>query len=519
MSASPSLQSAPFADDFVDVTELNASVSGHVLARIDAVRSAVRRGERVGTSAAVVLGPAGGGKTHLVGRIRQSAGAQATLVLLRPYFGVGLSLRDVLATTIDHLCRRPKGGTLSQLAVIVSYWLAPEEGALFPTTAALETHALAPEARAVRIETAVARVLEHVPELAPVAHLVRALLAVGSLDGSARWAELAWLSGREPRMATDETAEQGSPLPEGDVLHLLPIGATLAAPVAPVLLVLDQLENLALEGEERVLAYGNLVSELVDSVPCLSIVQLALTSEWIQFIEPRLSLAQRSRIANEKLVLELPSEKQQRGLLLRAWQDRMQSPASGPGRKRRLGHPLTEDQVRELLTAPGVTPRLLATAFGRALAGKTLRRRASRRITPEPCGTRGHRRSRTRSGSGGAGREGGSEPSDRSRRARRGGRRSAVPRSTARSRDAERARTDHDARPRPRLRARHPLRDLVAPLLRRRGPRTRRRARARDEGRRPARAALRFPLLLGEGRGAPLRVRADAECAMAVAPP
>ncbi|HVH40681.1 MAG TPA: hypothetical protein VM925_00005, partial [Labilithrix sp.] len=372
MAASLSLQATPFADEFVDVAELNAGVSSRVLSRIEAVREAARREERIASTAMTVLGPAGGGKTHLVGRVRQAAGAQATLVLVRPYFGVSLSLRDVLATTVDHLCRRPKGATLSQLDVVAAYWLAPQEGALFPTTTSLETHDLGPEARAAQVERAVVRVVERIPELAPVAHLVRALLGVGAREGAARWAELAWLSGREPRAAADGGAEPGAGvLGDGDVLHVLSILAILAAPIAPLVLVFDQLENLASEGEERVLGYGNLVSELVDSVSCLSIVQLALTSEWLQFIEPHLSLSQRSRVASDKLSLELPSEKQ-RGLLLRAWQDRLSPPASRTGRRKRLGHPLSDEQVKQLLTAPGVTPRLLATAYARALAGRPI---------------------------------------------------------------------------------------------------------------------------------------------------
>lgn len=366
------LHTSQFVDDFIDVPELNASASDDLLGRIAAVRALAREHRRSPSNARAILGPAGGGKTHLVSRLRRAAGAQATLVLVRPYFGVSLSLRDILATTIDQLCRRPNGATVSQLDLVTAYWLAPEESAQFPTATALEVRTLSPDERARLVDDGVVRLVDRLPELAAVAHLVRAILGVPTLERAARWAELAWLSGREPRdsvqNASDSVPSAGI-LGDGDVLHVLSILSTLAAPVAPIVLVFDQLENLATEGTERVLAYGNVISELVDSVPCLTILQLALTSEFLQFIEPHLSLAQRSRVAGEKILLELPSEKERR-LLLRAWQDRLSPPTSQSTRRKRLGHPLSLDEVHQLLTAPGMTPRLLATAYARALAGK-----------------------------------------------------------------------------------------------------------------------------------------------------
>lgn len=364
------LHTSQFVDDFVDVTELNASASDDLLARLASVQSRAREQRQSPSSATAILGPAGGGKTHLIARVRRTAGPHATLVIVRPYFGVNLSLRDILATTIDQLCRRPNGATLSQLELVSAYWLAQEDGGLFPSATALETSGMAAEARADVVENAVGRVLERLPELAPVAHIVRALLGVFTLARAARWAELAWLSGREPRDSVQGASEAGI-LGDGDVLHVLTILSTLAAPIAPIALVFDQLENLATEGAERVLAYGNVISELVDSVPSLTIVQLALTTEFLQFIEPHLSLAQRSRVAGDKIVLDLPSEKERR-LLLRAWQDRLSPPTSQPGRKKRLGHPLSQEDVEHLLTAPGITPRLLASAYARALVGKSI---------------------------------------------------------------------------------------------------------------------------------------------------
>ena len=364
MTASlPLLHSSPFADDFLDVPELNEEASRRLLARLDAVRDASSRGERVPSAALSVLGPAGGGKTHLLARIRHVAGPRATPVLLRPYFGVSIGLRDVLAATIDQMCRPPKGAIISQLDLVVSYWLASERRSSFPAATAEETRELPSEASSKLVEHAVGRVLERVPELTPIAHLVRAVLGLGTLKGSELWSELAWLSGREPR-----TVVEGSALGEGDVLRLLSLVATLTAPVAPIALVFDQLENLATEGDERVLGYGNLIAELVDSVPALTIVQLALTGEWLEFIEPRLSLAQRTRVAHEKLVLSLPNEGERR-LLLRAWHARL-TPASPSKKKRAAKDPFAAEGVAELLTAPGMTPRMLFAAYARIVAGE-----------------------------------------------------------------------------------------------------------------------------------------------------
>lgn len=288
------------------------------------------------------------------------------------------------------------------------------------------------------------RVVEQIPEAAPVAHLVQALLGVPTLEHASRWAELAWLSGRESR-ASEEGVNAGV-LGDGDVLHVLAILATLAAPIAPIAIVFDQLENLASACAERVLGYGNVVSELVDSVPCLTIVQLALTSEWLQFIEPHLSLAQRLRVAGDKHVLALPSEKE-RKLLLRAWKDRL-SPPLPTAWKRRFGHPLSPEELEVLLTAPGTTPRLLATAYARAVAGKEI----FEAIEPtsaiaEPPGLVAGLQGGARQGRGGARGEGARKRARWRVRDRRRARRRALIRRPRRGADAHRARSPAHERP------------------------------------------------------------------------
>jgi len=369
MQADIPLQAATFTDDFVDIAALNSHVSSQLLSRLEDVRRAALGGECPPSRAFVVLGPSGGGKTHLFTRLWHQAGPRATFLLLRPYFGVSLTPRDVAAAVIDQLCRSARGANLPHLDLIVAHWLSSDEGGSadegsFPSAEVDRVRSMAPELREAHIERAIERIVEQLPELAPVAHLVRAFLGASALHGADRWAELAWLSGREPRSKVE-----GAPtLSEPDVMHMLRLVAALAAPVAPLALTFDQLENLAGEGDERVLAYGTLLSELVDSVPGLTILQLVLTGEWLEYIEPHLALPHKTRVASDKLLLEIPT-RDERQLLLRAWHERF-APRGKNGRPPRYPRPLSEAQLEPLLSAPGMTPRLLLATFSRALGGR-----------------------------------------------------------------------------------------------------------------------------------------------------
>lgn len=360
MTSELSLQTLAFADTFVDVAGLNAHVSVRLGARIEEVQARAKQGGRSSAKAFAILGAAGGGKTHIFARLRHDAGLHATLVLLRPFFGVSLAPRDVLATMVDQLCLPVRGGALTHLDILAAHWLG--ERANFPSAALEDLRSLPASERAARVDRAVGEILRAIPEAEPAAHLARALLSLGQLERSARWAELAWLSGREPRH------QDSGPLAEADVAHLMRIISVVAAPVAPLVLTFDQLENLAGDDDARVLGYGNLVAELVDTVPSLTIAQLALTSEWMQYIEPRLTLPQKTRVAGEVLLLDAP-DRAQRELLLRAWHAHLALPNARGGRKR-FPSPLTNEELESLLTAPGMTPRLLLAALSRAVAGE-----------------------------------------------------------------------------------------------------------------------------------------------------
>ena len=377
MSTELSLQTQAFiADTFVDVAGLNAHVSSALEARIEEVSESARRGKRVTAKAFAILGAAGGGKTHIFARLRHDAGLEATLILLRPFFGVSLAPRDVLATMIDQLCLPVRGGTLTRLDLLALHWLRDEdarEAESFPSAALEALQALSSGERASRVDRAVADVLAQLPEAAPAAHLVRALLSLASgatdaREPAARWAELAWLSGREARPQPQESPLPSSPLSEADVAHVMRIVAVIAAPVAPLVLTFDQLENLAGDDDARVLGYGNLIAELIDTIPSLTIAQLALTSEWMQYIEPRLTLPQKTRVQGEVLLLEAP-DRSHRELLLRAWHTHL-APSNGRGGRKRFPSPLTAEELESLLVSPGMTPRLLLQALSRAASGK-----------------------------------------------------------------------------------------------------------------------------------------------------
>jgi hypothetical protein len=373
------LQAQPFAETVLDVESVNAHASDMLGARIDEVLEQAKHGVTATTHAYAIVGAAGAGKTHLFTRLRHRKGARPTMVLLRPYFGVAITPRDILAASIDQLCAtqratNPKGAATSQLTSLISAWISPKELATSKgrRKIAVDLSTLPSKERSLLLAAAISKVVAAMPEAMPTAHLVRALLGMRWLSDEDRWAELAWLSGRQAQparsqwdaRASQDTApiHNGDKLSEGDVMFMLRLLAHLAAPVAPLTIVFDQLENLAGDDETRVLAYGNVISELVDSVAGLTIVQLALTSEWIQYIEPRLSLPQRSRVAARVITLATPLAGQ-RMALLHLWHQQIFPTAE----QTLFPHPVTAEALQELLHEPGITPRQLLMSLQSAV--------------------------------------------------------------------------------------------------------------------------------------------------------
>ncbi len=260
---------------------------------------------------------------------------------------------------MDQLRRPSFGGTLSQLETLVGGALAAR--ARFPSAGLADAALMARDERAARIEDVLAALFSLRPELEGISVYARRLLELPFERGDTRAVTAAWLSGRDVDPEAARAAALPGPLSDVDVLRALTVVAALAAGAAPLLIAFDQLENLADASGDRVRAHGNLVAELVDQLPALTLVQLALTGEWLQHIQPALSLPQRTRVAEQTLILEEPSADDRRALV-RAWLETL-----GGDSRDLAAAPITEADIERWCREPGMTPRLLLQACRRAL--------------------------------------------------------------------------------------------------------------------------------------------------------
>jgi hypothetical protein len=154
-------------------------------------------------------------------------------------------------------------------------------------------------------------------------------------------------------------------LPEDLALPALRTLCSVAALGAPIVLVLDQLENL-IEGASagsRLLGYANLSAELVDSLRGLVLVHMALDTEWARGIEPSFNPSQRSRIVMTRETLSLPTPREAEELL-RLWIEKM------PEHPEPYPWPFTDERMSSIVSAPGTTPRMLLVECRRALEGE-----------------------------------------------------------------------------------------------------------------------------------------------------
>jgi hypothetical protein len=152
-------------------------------------------------------------------------------------------------------------------------------------------------------------------------------------------------------------------LPDERLMGALRTLAAVASAAAPLILVFDQLENLidASDSDGRVRAYASLIAELVDTVPGLVIVQMAVDNDWARDIEPRVGQAQKSRLLGTRHFLQLPSASQRQELLER-WVERL------PEREAAFPWPFKATEVENWKSLPGMTPRMLLLGAERALA-------------------------------------------------------------------------------------------------------------------------------------------------------
>jgi hypothetical protein len=342
----------PWAKAFVDLPELNASVTDAIAEAIKHVRgAATRRDAELRTANLLVLGPAGAGKTHLFARLRRKLGPRAVFVHLRPLVGTEMTPRYVLGQIVQQLAYETEtggaGGNLKQLEALVGSSLAQLDGASpnLPRAFLDEVMGLNEGERSEKLEWAVERLLERHQEADEtyLARLLRAPFMKPALQRSA----LAWLAGRELEDLQMQRLGVSGGLPEERILQALQTLGLFAAPGAPIVLVFDQLENLV-DPEEtgaRARAYANLVAELFDATRGFVLVQMALDTEWQRAIWPHLSEAQKSRLGARPLHIALPTPGQKRGISCAAgsrtwWIARSRSPGrsasagSSTGRRR-----------------------------------------------------------------------------------------------------------------------------------------------------------------------------------------
>ena len=309
----------------------------------------------------LVLGPPGSGKTHLFGRLRRKLGPRAILVHLRPLVGADLGPRYLVGQIFNQLSQVTH--EVAQVDSLVGSLIARVHGGDVekPRLMLEDFRHIDGNDQHRMLERIIEACLEARPQLDEA--VLRALLQLPMLPTLFRTATLCWLGGYELDPAQSARIGVTSALPDERLMGALSTLAAIANAAAPLVLVFDQLENLidASESDGRVRAYAGLIAELVDTVPGMVIVQMAVDADWVRDIEPRFGQAQKSRLLGLRHLLQLPNATQRQELLER-WVERL------PDREEPFPWPFTPSQVENWKSLPGMTPRMLLLAAERALA-------------------------------------------------------------------------------------------------------------------------------------------------------
>lgn len=360
----------------LDVPSLNARVSDLIRSCIDALRNTERNSINSPKSTTLLLlGPAGSGKTHLFTRLRQQMGCRAVFVHNRPEIGVDQSPRHVLSAIV-HALRQPVfRRDERQIDVVVGTMLARASGApvRFPLAFLADCLGQTSETRQKILELAISHAEDHSADVWPdyLGYLLRLPFA-DRLEQRALWT---WLAGGEPSQVQLDRLGVRAALRDDDVMMALRTLGVVATFGAPIVLVFDQLENLADEEGKtaRIIQYARLVTELRDTVQGLVIVQMALDSVWMSRMHHVLHTSMRDRLEERVEYLDAPTAEERMALVF-CWVNALppeQRPEPFP-------YPFTNQQIESWKYSPGMTPRMLMQACGEAY-----RSRGIAEIAPE----------------------------------------------------------------------------------------------------------------------------------------
>ena len=293
--------------------------------------------------------------------MRRKLGPRAILVHLRPLVGADLGPRYLVGQIFNQLSQVTH--EVTQVDSLVGSMIARSGGrdVEMPRLMLEDFRHLDSNDQHRTLERIVEACLEARPSLDEA--VLRALLQLPIWATLFRTATLCWLGGYELDPAQSARIGVTGALPDERLIPALRTLAAVASATAPLVLVFDQLENLidSSDSNGRVRAYAGLIAELVDTVPGLVIVQMAVDSDWARDIEPRLGQAQKSRLLGSRHLLQLPNAAQRQELLER-WVERL------PDREAAFPWPFTSSQVVNWKSQPGMTPRMLLLAAERALA-------------------------------------------------------------------------------------------------------------------------------------------------------
>lgn len=367
-------QADPWTVKIIDLESLNQPVTDAIVREVRGICEQSQKGAPPATlPARLILGTPGVGKTHLFSRLRNQVlqrQHRVSLIYIRPSLGAPQTPRLLLGQLFEQL-RMPLGPK-SQIDLLIGAILALVGGHkhTFPNAYLAELDSMLPAERDQLLDGALEILLERNPSLEGSADYLEALLHIPFREnGRERRAWLGWLEGREVDPPQAERFRLPPPLTEDRLLPALQTLATVAAPASPLLLVFDQLENLVdnNDQEPRIKAYARLVMELVDTVPGLVVVQMAVSQDWGHSIAPHIEGAPRSRLSVDAssprhTILALPSAEQRRALV-DLWRSQLDPPPPQPS-----PWPFSARHMEDFCNQPGLTPRMLLLFFQEALA-------------------------------------------------------------------------------------------------------------------------------------------------------